>query len=51
MFREALERAQVPLHMLEKYVDEVNVALRLVDLGFEWVCDGGVEMLRWSEEG
>ena len=40
-FREAVAQSGIKLHMLEKYVDDVNLVLALLEEGYKWVKEGG----------
>ena len=50
LLKEALEKAEVPVHMLEKYVDDVNLVTSLIEPGYRWERILGQEVLNWKEE-
>ena len=47
-FLVTLGRAGMDVHMLRKYVDDVNLLLSLVEKGYRWNSD--TERLEWSQE-
>ena len=49
LLKEALDKARVTVHMLEKYVDDVNLATSFIETGFGWDKEGGKEVFRWSQ--
>ena len=45
-----LEQNRVTIYLMAKYVDDVNIATRLIKDGFEWRKEGESWKLVWSEQ-
>ena len=50
LLKEALKRAEIPVHMLENYVDDVNLVTSIIEPGYKWEKVLGQEVLNWSKE-
>ena len=49
-FKETVLDSGTQLHMLEKYVDDVNLVLDIIAQGYGWVRDKGKEIFMWTED-
>ena len=50
MFRKALKEANIEEHMIEKYVDDVNLVFEMIAQGYGWSSVGGKEIFSWTED-
>ena len=47
---DTLEKASLEVYMVEKYVDDFNLALSTIEEGYEWKIEGKEETLVWGQD-